>query len=436
MSNLASASAEKLVRGIGRWDFVALIVNITVGAGILGLPSKVYGLVGPYSLLAFVACAGVVLLLILCFAEVGSRFRGTGGPYLYALAAFGPLVGFEAGWLLWLSRLFSFASVGNLLVSYAAYFWPAAASGGGRAGLLTGVILSLAGLNFAGIRPATVVNNVITVSKLLVLLLFVGIGLFFVDPRAYAFPPPPAPSSFALSILLLIFAFSGFDVASVPAGEVRQPQRNVPFALFTALGGVTLLYLAIQVVCIGTLPDLAGSERPLADATERFGGPAGAAFLSAGALITVLGTLNVLMLTSSRILFAMAERGQLPPLLATTHPRFRTPGVAIFLTTALLLLLTVAGTFLYALTLSAIIRLFTFATTCAALPRLRHASPAPFRVKAGGVVAAAALLLCGGLLLNSTWQEARDAGIAAAVGLVIYVLYSRKQPLSARKFTG
>src|SRR5437762_4624337 len=124
-----STSPERLVRGIRRWDLVAVTINGIIGAGIFGLPSKVYGLIGSYSLIAFIVCALVVMLIILCFAEVGSRFDTTGGPYLYAREAFGPAVAFEVGWLIWLARLTAFAANCNLMVSYLSFFWSPANTG-------------------------------------------------------------------------------------------------------------------------------------------------------------------------------------------------------------------------------------------------------------------------------------------------------------------
>jgi len=112
-----------LIRGIRRWDLVAITINGIIGAGIFGLPSKVYGLISTYSLIAFVACALVVALIILCFAEVSSRFDETGGPYLYAREAFQPAVAFEIGWLIWLARITAFAANCNLLINYLSFFW-------------------------------------------------------------------------------------------------------------------------------------------------------------------------------------------------------------------------------------------------------------------------------------------------------------------------
>ncbi|WP_046244935.1 APC family permease [Hymenobacter terrenus] len=423
----AATSRPDLIRGIRRWDFVALIINITIGAGILGLPAKIYALVGAYSLVAYGASAAIVALIILCFAEVSSRFSGAGGPYLYAREAFGPLVGFEVGWLLWVSRLASFAALCNLFVDYAAYFWPAAGVGGGRAALMAGLIVSLTLLNLVGVRTASLVNNLFTISKVLVLVLFTGAGLFFIDWQAFSFAVRPTYPSFSGAVLLLIFTFSGFDVAAIPAGEIQQPQRNVPFALFTAIATVAVLFLLVQVVCIGTLPGLATAERPLAQATERFLGPAGGAFIAAAAMLTALGTLNALMLTGPRLLFALAEQGQIPAFFRATHPRFRTPYVALLVSAGLKLGLAISGTFIYALTLSTIIRLTYFALTCASLPVLRRrypAAPAPFRLWSGGAVAALCVVQCMWLLANSEAAAARDVAVAAAVGLVLYFLFN------------
>jgi APA family basic amino acid/polyamine antiporter len=415
--------ANDLIRGIGKWDFVALIVNITIGAGILGLPSKIFALVGIYSLPAIVGCAILILLLILCFAEVGSRFSGTGGPYLYTLATLGPLTGFIAGWLLWLSRLFSFASVCNLFVDYTAYLWPTVAHGSSRMFLIGFVTLTLAVINYAGIRPATKINNVITIIKLLLLILFVGAGLFFIHPSNFQTINSFKPSAFLSSVLLLVFAFSGFDVASVPAGEVIEPQKTVPQSLLIAISIVSILYLGIQYVCIGTLPGLSQSNKPIADAARLFMGTAGGYLITVGALITMLGTLNVLMLTSSRLLFAMAEQRQLPLKLSYINKRYHTPSFAISITVAVLLLLTIGGNFVNTLTISAIIRLFTFITTCLALPLLRkqQTKRAPFTVPGGVYIAVISIIVCLFLFLNIDRNEAVNAGMLTLAGVAVYL---------------
>jgi len=419
---MTQTTQEGLVRKIGRWDLLALVTNSIVGAGIFGLPSKLYALAGSYSLWAFLACAFFIALLIVCFAEVASRFNETGGPFLYANTAFGKRIGFQVGWLMWLTRLTAFAALCNLLVNYLSYFVPSANEGVTRALIITALIATMAAVNIIGVRQAALVNNFFTVSKLIPLFIFVTVGLYYVAPDHYAFEQAPSLATFSDAVLLLVFAFSGFEVAVIPAGEVRNPQRNVPFALFTALAAVTLLYFLIQVVCIGTLPSLAASERPLTDAASRFLGAAGASLMTVGAVISIAGTLNTGMLAAPRLIFAMAERRELPALLATTHPRFHTPHLAILVSAALMLGFSLAATFLAALKISTLIRLLIYAVTCLALIALRrkHPDKAPAFAVPGGIgLAIVVTLLSMWLIAQSSAEEIYMVAGAALLGGVI-----------------
>ncbi|HSE97536.1 MAG TPA: amino acid permease, partial [Blastocatellia bacterium] len=423
---MKEATGEGLVRGIGRLDLVAITINAIIGAGIFGLPSEVFSRTGSYSLIAFAVCALVVMLIVLCFAEVGSRFSGTGGPYLYSREVFGPVVAFEVGWLLWLARLTAFAANLNLLVSYVGFFWPSATDTFWRAVIILTVVSLLTAVNIAGVRDATIVSNIFTVGKLLPILLFIFAGLFFINFDNYSFAARPGFGEFSASVLALVYAFSGFEMAVIPAGEVRDPRRNAPLALITALLVVVLIYILIQIVCIGTLPGLATSTRPLADAGGVFLGAAGASIISAGALVSIIGNLNVIVLAGSRLPFAMAERGELPQMIARTHSRFRTPHVSILITALIMAALTLASNFVGALTISAIARLLTYAVTCAALPVLRRkpdAPPALFKAPAGVAASIASLLLAAWLLSNTTALQAGQAAMAAAFGLLIYIAY-------------
>ncbi len=419
-------SEEGLIRGIGRWDLVAIAINGIIGAGIFGLPSRVFALIGSYSLIAFIVCAVLLALIILCFAEVGSRFKDTGGPYLYAREAFGSVVGFEIGWLIWLVRITAFAANCNLLVGYIGYFWGTSGNPWPRAIIITLTVVALTLVNLSGVRQAAVTGNFFTIGKLVPMLLFIGVGLFFIQPANYSFATQPAIGAFSQSVLLLVYAFSGFEMAAIPAGEVRNPQKNLPFAILIAIGVVAIVYILIQIVCVGTLPELATSQRPLADSARRFMGTFGGAIISAGAIISITGNLNVVLLSGSRMPFAMAERKELPSFLARTHPRFHTPHIAILVTSAIVLVVTLSGTFIYALTISTLTRLTSYAVTCAGLPLLRRRKdvpPAEFKAPGGVVISFLVLILAAWLLWNSTKLEARDAALAAAAGLVIYFGY-------------
>jgi len=415
-----------LVRGIRRWDLVAITINGIIGAGIFGLPAKVYSLIGSYSLIAFVACALVVALIILCFAEVSSRFDETGGPYLYAREAFQPAVAFEIGWLIWLVRVTAFAANCNLLINYLSFFWAGATNPLWRVTITVVVVAVLAAINLLGIRQAAIVSNVFTVGKLVPIILFVAAGLFFVNPSSYALGPAPTTGAFSQSVLLLVYAFTGFEMATIPAGEIRNPQKSLPRALLIALFVVAILYIMIQVVCVGTLPGLAQSQKPLADAGSQFLGAAGGAIISAGAIISITGNLNILLLSGSRLTFAMSEQKQLPAFVGTIHRRFFTPWASIMITAALMLFLTLKSSFVTALTISAIARLVTYAATCLALPVFRARLEAPkamFRLPGGTILAVLSLCLIVWLLLNATRNEVRATAYAAAAGLLIYLAY-------------
>ena len=427
---MAQPTREGLVRGIGRWDLVAVAINAIIGAGIFGLPSRAYALIGSYSLIAFIVCAIVVALIILCYAEVGSRFTETGGPYLYAREAFGSAVGFEVGWLMWLARLTAFAANCNLLVDYLGFFWAPATTHYWREAIIVVVVAVLAAVNIAGVRDAALVTNVFTIGKLIPLILFIAVGLFFLNTHAYSFAERPAYGAFSSSVLILVYAFSGFEMAAIPAGEVRDPQRTLPLALLTAIGVVALLYISIQIICIGTLPGLAASQRPLADASSVFLGRAGGAIISAGVVVSIVGNLNIIILAGSRLPFAMAERGELPLIISGTHKRFLTPQVAILITSGAVLALTLWSTFSKQVNLSVIARLVSYSVTCAALLVFRRkagAPPAIFKAPAGAAAAIAALLLAAWLLSNISALDARDSAIATAIGLVIYFAFRSKR---------
>lgn len=418
---------EKLVRGISRWDLTAIAINTVIGTGIFLLPAKITGLIGSYSLFAFVACAVIVGLIVVCFAEVSSRFEATGGMYLYAKEAFGSAVGFEVGWLYWIVRVTTFATNCNALLIYLGFFFPSANSGFWRYFIVSLVVLIVTIVNFIGVRESSIMTNIFTVGKIIPLLIFAAVGMFFIQPANFSFGELPEYASFSSAILILIYAFVGFEAAVIPAGETKDPQKNVPFALLTALGFCAMLFIIIQVVAIGTLPELATSERPLADAAGKFMGSFGASFIAIGALVSILGNLNGGYLASSRIPFAMAEQKELPQILARTHEKFKTPYVSLALTSVVIFVFTLQTSFVSALTIATITRLIVYATTCASLPVFRSRSDAPnakFTSPFGILASVLSLILIIWLLTQVDYKkEGLVMLIMAAIGLVIYFAY-------------
>lgn len=424
MTSAQPSAAERpgLVRRVGRWSLVALMINAIIGAGIFGLPSRVHALAGPWALAAYGGCAIVIGAIVLCFAEVASRFTGTGGAYLYARAALGPIAGFAVGWMQFLSRVTALAVIADVFASYLGFFLPAAAAGSGRALTLIVAVSVLTGINVVGVGRAARASNVLGIGKLLPLVMFVAIGLFALDPQRFAGAVRPQPGPFALALYQLVFAFGGFEAAVATAGEAKDPRRDVPFAMLVAIAATTALYVLIQVVCIGTLPGLAASVRPLADAGERFMGRAGGGLIAAGALISAAGTMLATLLAAPRMLFAMSEQGELPAALAGVHRTFRTPVASILVTALAGLGLALSGTFPRLLSLNVISRLVLYLCTATALLVLRRrpeAPPARFRVRGGAAIAGFAILACVALLTRSGWRELRDVAIAVGAGFIL-----------------
>ncbi len=416
---------SNLVRALGRRDLTAFAVNRVIGGGIFGIPAVLYVAAGSLSIGAVLLAGLVVLGITLCFAEVGSAFRDTGGPYLYAHETFGPAVGFEIGWLMWVTQLGGFAAVTNLFVDYVGWFAPALAGGAGRIVIITAIVVSLTVVNILGVRRAASVNNLLTLAKLVPLALFVLVGLFHVDPALLVPADAPSPGAIAGAVLLGIYAFSGFEVLGVPSGEAQDPDRTVPFALLAGLGIVAVVYVGVQVVAVGTLPDLGGSVRPLADAAERTFGRAGAWMMVIGALLSTLGVAHAILLGAGRMPFAMAERGQLPRAIAAVHPRFRTPHIGLLVSAAGMLLFTAVTTFAAAVSITVGLRVIIYIVTCAALPVLRRRegrAPARFRVPGGSALAAACVLVALGLLASRPWGDIIQLVVVLAIGGLLWAV--------------
>ena len=419
---MASASGA-LERALGRRDLTLFAINRVIGAGIFGIPAVLYANVGSFSILAFLLAALAISLITLCFAEVGSAYRDTGGPYLYAYRTFGPAVGFEVGWLMWVTQLGGFAAVINLFVNYIGWFAPGAAAGLPRAAIVLAVAAGLTIVNVLGVRRAATINNILTLGKLVPLALFVIVGAFFVDPLRFTVEAPPTGAALSGAVLVAVYAFSGFEVLGVPSGEIDDPARTIPFALLAGLGVVAMIYVGVQVVAIGTLPGLGESARPLADAAAQMFGRAGATVMVTGALVSTLGVSHAILLAAGRMPFAMAERRQLPAAIAAIHPVYRTPWIGLIVSAVCMLLFTLATTFTSALTITVGLRVIIYLVTCATLPVLRRspgeAQPG-FRVPAGNLVAVIAVLTCMGLLAMRPWAELRQLVIVLAIGMLVW----------------
>lgn len=401
---------------------MAIALNGVVGSGIFVLPATVAALMGPASPTAYLVAALLTALVVLCFAEAGSRFEETGGPYLYAREAFGGFVGFEVGWMFFLSRLAATAAIANAFVAYTGDFAPALAAGAARAALLTVVLAGLTAINVAGVRYGTAAVNVLTIAKLGPLLLFVTAGLWLTEATRHSVIDLRQAPALREASLLLIFAFGGFENASVPAEEARRPRHDVPIALVAAILITAVLYVLIQMVALAALPALARDATPLASAARAFLGPAGGTVIAVGALVSTVGSLSALALIGPRILYALAAGGHLPAPLARVHPRFRTPHVSVVVFALCAWMAAVAGSFAELVAISAIARLLFSATTCVAVPVLRRKRDrqGAFVIPGGPVVPLVGAAVSVWLLTGITRAQAMAGATALAIGIALY----------------
>jgi amino acid transporter len=244
-----------------------MLINAMVGAGLLAAPARVFGLVGDWGFLVLAAAGAIIAPLVLCFADLGSRFQGTGGPYLYARAALPGWVAFSVGWLIWASQGLAVATLCNLLIDYLSGSAPWVSQDGPRAAIIVILGLGFTAIVLAGIGPSTRVGNVLAGIKVVFVVGFALAAAAFIRPENLAAAsPPPAPLDFAQALLVYLFAYTGFERASILAGEARDPQRDVPIALIASVAGVTLLYAAVLAACQGVLGDPSATDRPLAEA--------------------------------------------------------------------------------------------------------------------------------------------------------------------------
>lgn len=421
-------TSPALLRAVSRWQLVGLAVNDVVGSGIYLLPAAAAALLGGASVWAIVLAGVAAALLVLCFAEASSYFDQPGGAYLYTREAFGRFVGFEVGWMTWLSRVAAMASFANGLGQATTYFWPAAQGGWGRAGIVCALILPLAGINIWGVRAGARTAVVLVIAKMVPLAFFIAVGMWFVDGSHLMIFAAPRGNALGQAALLLLFAYGGFENTPVAAGEYHNPRRNVPFALLAMILVVTVLYGAVQVVALGTLPGLASSSSPLAEAAVRFAGRSGAWVLTLGAMLSIIGIAGNTMLSGPRYLFALASDGYGPRWLASVHPEYRTPAAAIGVQAVVVLVLAMSGSFVQLASLSVIARVATYVGTAAAVPILRRrmADRASVRLPLGPAIPIAALIVAAALLGSATGANLLATLGALAAGGVIYVL--RRQP--------
>lgn len=425
-STTTATTESGLVRAIGVRGLTASIINITIGGGIFALPAAVAAGIGSAAPIAYVVCAVMMGLIVLCFAEAGSRVSLTGGPYAYVEVAFGPFVGFLCGVLYWLVASFATAAVATVFSGTMARLVPALSGRVAETLVLAVLFAILAAINVRGVRQGNRLNELTTVAKLLPLAVFVIAGAFFVRAENLAIDVLPSASALGATTITLIFAFAGVEIALAPSGEVKEPERTIPRAVFGAIILITIMYIAIQLVAQGILGSALGGigRAPLAAAAEQFMGSAGGRFMLIGAAISTFGYVSGMTLATPRALYAFARDGFASRKIADIHPRFHTPHAAIIVQTMIAFLLAASGTFIKLVKLANVSVLLLYLACCIAAWELRRrdvrSGGLPFRVPAGGVIPWVASAVIVGMLLSAKADELLVVATALAIATVIF----------------
>ncbi len=423
-----------LQRSLGVRSLAASIVNVTIGGGIFRLPAVVALGLAAAAPLAYLVCAVAFGLIVLCFAEAGSRVSLTGGPYVYVGTVFGPFAGYLSGVLIYLLGIGAQAAIASAFVGALNALIPGAGEPLPRAIIIVAVFAFFVFVNTRGVKQGARLIEVATLAKLVPLALFVLAGAFAMKASNLAWPGMPAIGDLSRMSIVLVFAFSGVESALVPSGEVRDPARTVPRALALAMISITVLYVVVQVVAQGVLgAELPkDTDAPLAAAAARALGPAGGLLLIVGAIVSMFGYLSGMMLAMPRTLFAFARDGTLPAALAKVDPVTRVPVTAIVVHGALVTALALSGTFEKLAILSNISALLLYGMCSVAAFELRRRNirqgGVPFRVPAGAIVPWLSVAVILFLLSAAKQDELKAVGVALGVGAIFYLF--RRKPLA------
>jgi amino acid transporter len=406
-------------RALTTFDATCIGVNAIVGSGIYLFPGKLAAELGPLSIVAWLVTGLLCFPLALTYAALGAREDRTGGSFRYVERAFGLAPGFVVGWSAWVTSVLSWAAVAAGVPGYLGAFVPAAGGEGAAPIVAAAIVVSLSVLNALGVKPGARFTDALTLGKLVPLAIFVIAGLAFVEPARFV---PLAPHGFAplpALALMTMFAYQGFEVVGIPAGELREPRRSVPRAVLGSLFLSGLLYALVQVVFVG----VGGSSRaqPLPETASIFLGPLGAPLLGLGAVVSMLGFNAGTALATPRYLEALAEQRLVPGAFARRNARFETPHLAIALSGGVAAVLAVVLDFERLVDLAVVAVLGQYFMSSAALLKLGETR----RERAVGALSLAVSLVF------AAQCELRAVGVLGAlllVGVVIALFSRRSEP--------
>lgn len=349
----------------GLWSIVLIGINSIIGTGIFLLPNRAYALMGPSSLLILLFDAFLAGCLALCFAEVAGFFSRNGGPYLYAKAAFGDFVGYEVGVLKLVVTIIAWAAMAVGFATALGAAFPFFA-GDTMKNLIAAVLIGgLTIMNIAGVKISKILNNLMTISKLVPLCVFIAVGLFFVNGSNFTpfVPTHMADGAFANAAITMFFAYTGFEAIAVAAEDFKDPKKDLPRGIILTMIIVTIIYMLVVGISIGILgPDLAVDKAPIQTAFGRAVGPVGAYFILLGTLFSMGGINLAESFIAPRACTSLAEDGMLPAFL-NRRTSWGTPWASSVVVAILSILLAWSGSFTTLAAISAVSRFTQYLPT-------------------------------------------------------------------------
>ncbi|MBT5072165.1 MAG: amino acid permease [Kordiimonadaceae bacterium] len=419
-------SDARLKREIGTLAAGFLVLNGIIGAGIFGLPGRLAEVAGDFSPWLFIIFGILIITVVWSFAAISSYFSSTGGPIVYVTNAFGPLIGFQTGWLFYVGRLAAFAANVNLLFDYASYIWDGASVWAIRSVMIFIVVGGLTIINILGIKKAVQAINVLTFLKLVPIFLVILLGLQYLAPENMLPPDLPQFDDAGAVILLIFFAFTGFESVLASAGETKNPQKTIPRALISVFIIVTIIYFLLQLVYVTVAPPIDG-DAPLIGLGRSLIGPVGGTIIIFTAIFSILGNVAGITIFGSRSSFAMAHYGALPMWFGKVHEKYSTPSNSLIFQAVFVYILAVSGTFVYLAIAGTLARMIAYSICILALPKVMKNADQETRENAtkipgGFIIPFIGLLVCIFAMTQSellNWQYLLGF---VAVGSVLYFI--------------
>ncbi|WP_407881531.1 APC family permease [Furfurilactobacillus entadae] len=412
----------KLKSKFGLLSVILLGINSIIGSGIFLLPGQAEAMLGPASILVFVFDMLLIVSIALCYAEDATYFDENGGPYLYAKAAFGDFVGYEVGFSVWAISIIAWATMSTAFTTALGAIFPVLQQPLWKDVTIFVLLGTLTLINISGVTLTKMVNDIVTVAKLIPLILFVVVGVFFINGAhftPFVVTTTNFNNAFGSAAILIFYAFTGFEAITIAAQEFRNPQRTIPVAIMVVLGVVALLYIAIQVVSIGVLGGhLAGNTAPIQAGLAKMLGPVGTTIVAVGTIVSILGIATAQSFYLPRIGASMADNGVMPKIVGRRN-RQGVPAVAMIISFLIAFPLAISGTFQTLAAISVVSRFAQYIPTILAVLVFRHrklhANETAFRLPFGPVLPVTAVLV-------SLWLLSKASGFQLMMGLGCLVI--------------